>query len=126
MSDLNILAGTTGFTAVSEAGAGVLTIRGRLDFTTHQRAAEFFEQAFALFGPNLVVNLLEVDFLDSRATGLIVSCWRRAVDEGGRLALVAVERGSARVLWITGITTRVPVFPTVADALAAQAPPPPS
>ncbi|GII65525.1 hypothetical protein Skr01_56100 [Sphaerisporangium krabiense] len=116
------LATAASFSAVSRAGAGVLTIRGRLDFTTERRATEFLDRAFARFGPNLVLNLLEVDFLDSRATGLIVSCWRRAADAGGRLALVAVEQGSARVLWITGIAGRVPVFPTVEEALAGAPP----
>lgn len=107
------------FAAESSAGVGVLTVRGTLDFTTYATATAFFDKAFARFGPNLVVDLLGLDFLDSRATGLLVNCWKRAVGEGGRMALVAVERGAARMLWITGLVTHVPVFPTVADALAA-------
>ncbi|WP_432928071.1 STAS domain-containing protein [Microbispora sp. CA-135349] len=119
MSDLpNISTAETTFAAESIESIGVLTVRGTLDFTTHEPATEFFDKAFAQFGPNLVVNLLELDFLDSRATGLLVTCWKRALDEGGWLALVAVERGAARALWITGLTSHVPVFPTVEDALA--------
>ncbi|WP_176728545.1 STAS domain-containing protein [Planobispora rosea] len=106
--------------ASTDAGkAGVLTVKGTLDYTTYQLAMEFFDQAFARFGPDLVVNLLETDFLDSRATGLLVSCWKRAEEEGGRLSLVAVEQGTTRVLWITGVVSRIPVFPTVEAALTA-------
>lgn len=122
MSDLHITTATTEFAAVSSQNTGVLTVRGTLDYTTHQHAAEFFDVAFDRFGPHLVVNLLELDFLDSRATGLLVSCWKRAVDDGGWLALVAVERGAARVLWITGLASHVPIFATVDDALAAAPP----
>ncbi|WP_169949203.1 STAS domain-containing protein [Microbispora sp. H11081] len=120
MSDLhNISTAETTFTAESNGSIGVLTMRGTLDFTTHEVATEFFDKAFAQFGPHLVVSLLELDFLDSRATGLLVNCWKRAVDTGGWLALVAVERGAARALWITGLASHVPVFPTVAEAVAA-------
>ncbi|MBX6384631.1 MAG: STAS domain-containing protein [Microbispora sp.] len=110
------------FAAESSGRTGVLTVRGTLDFTTYEKATEFFDKAFARFGPNLVVDLLGLDFLDSRATGLLVNCWKRALSEGGRLALVAVERGAARALWLTGLAFHVPIFPTVADALAAVSP----
>ncbi|TQS25214.1 STAS domain-containing protein [Microbispora sp. KK1-11] len=120
MSDLhNISTAETTFAAESSGSVGLLTVRGTLDFTTHEPATEFFDKAFAQFGPHLVVNLLELDFLDSRATGLLVNCWKRALDGGGWLGLVAVEQGAARALWITGLASHVPVFPTVADALAA-------
>lgn len=120
MSDLhNISTAETTFAAESSGSIGLLTVRGTLDFTTHEPATEFFDKAFAQFGPHLVVNLLELDFLDSRATGLLVNCWKRALDEGGWLGLVAVEQGAARALWITGLASHVPIFPTVGDALAA-------
>ncbi|ETK34919.1 STAS domain-containing protein [Microbispora sp. ATCC PTA-5024] len=119
MSDLHISAPTTRFVVESSGSAGVLTVRGTLDYTAHDSATEFFDKAFAQFGPHLVVNLLELDFLDSRATGLLIGCWKRAVDEGGWLSLVAVEQGAARVLWITGLAFHVPVYPTVEEALAA-------
>ncbi|WP_328708708.1 STAS domain-containing protein [Microbispora hainanensis] len=120
MSDLpDLSTAETTFAAESSGSIGVLTVRGTLDFTTHEQATEFFDKAFAQFGPYLVVNLLELGFLDSRAAGLLVTRWKRALDEGGWLGLVAVERGAARALWITGLASHIPVFPTVVDALAA-------
>ncbi|XVQ86074.1 STAS domain-containing protein [Microbispora siamensis] len=120
MSDLdNISTAETTFAAESSGSIAVLTVRGTLDFTTHEPATEFFDKAFAQFGPHLVVNLLDLEFLDSRATGLLVNCWKRALDEGGWLGLVAIEQGAARALWITGLASHVPIFPTVAEALAA-------
>ncbi len=119
MSEPHILTTALQFASTDAGKAGVLTVKGTLDYTTYQLAMEFFDQAFARFGPDLVVNLLETDFLDSRATGLLVSCWKRAEEEGGRLSLVAVEQGTTRVLWITGVVSRIPVFPTVEAALTA-------
>ncbi|GAA4198839.1 STAS domain-containing protein [Microbispora amethystogenes] len=106
----------------SSGSLGVVTVRGTLDFITHEAASELFDKAFAQYGPHLVMDLLGLDFLDSRATGLLVSCWKRALDEGGWLALVALEKGAARALWITGLASHVPVFPTVEAALAAAPP----
>ncbi|GIH80143.1 STAS domain-containing protein [Planobispora longispora] len=122
MSDPRILTAPLQFATADAGNTGVVTVKGTLDYTTHRLAEDFLDKAFARFGPNLVVNLLEADFLDSRATGLLVSCWRRAEEEGGRLSLVAVEHGAARVLWITGVVSRVPVFPTVEAALATPGP----
>ncbi|MEW9530892.1 anti-sigma factor antagonist [Microbispora sp. NPDC049125] len=119
MSDLHISTGPTEFTAAGNGNIGVLTVRGTLDYTTHEVASEFFDKAFGQFGASLVVDLRDLDFLDSRATGLLINSWKRATDEGGWLALVAVEQGAARVLWITGLAFHVPVFSTVEEALAA-------
>ncbi|WP_055480924.1 STAS domain-containing protein [Sphaerimonospora mesophila] len=119
MPDPHISTAKTKFAAERDGDIGVLTLEGTIDYTTHKLVAEFFDEAFAEYGPNLVVDLLDVDFLDSRATGLLIACWKRAVDEGGRLSLVALERGATRVLWIAGLTAHIPVFATMEESLAA-------
>ncbi|GIH72983.1 STAS domain-containing protein [Sphaerimonospora thailandensis] len=119
MPDPHISTAKTKFAAERDGDIGVLTIQGTLDYTTHNLVAEFFGRAFAEYGPSLVVDLLDIDFLDSRATGLLIACWKRAADEGGRLSLVALERGATRVLWIAGLTAHIPVFSTREEALAS-------
>jgi anti-anti-sigma factor len=119
MSDLHIVTDITELAAAHHRNAGVLTLKGALDYTVRQTVEEFLDQAFTRYGPNLVVDLLEVDFIDSRSTGLLAGCWKRATNEGGWLALIAVERSAARILWITGLASRIPVFTTVEEALAA-------
>jgi anti-anti-sigma factor len=119
MTDPHLSGGTARFTAATVRDVAVLTLEGSLDYISHRTADEFFDQAFLRYGPRLVIDLLEVDFMDSRATGLLVGCWRRAVEEKGWVALVAVRPGAARVLWITGIASRVPVFDTVEAAVDA-------
>ncbi|MDP9864822.1 MULTISPECIES: STAS domain-containing protein [Streptosporangium] len=117
MSDLRLETPAALFTARAAEGAAVVAIRGSFDHTVHALAVDFVDQVFAAFGPRLIMDLTGLDLLDSRGTGLIVNCWRRALGEGGRLALVGTERGATRILWITGLTTRIPVYPTVQDAL---------
>ncbi|WP_433246060.1 STAS domain-containing protein [Streptosporangium sp. CA-135522] len=119
MSGFELQTPEVGFSATAAAGAGIVVIRGSLDHSIHDLAVDFFDQVFASFGPNLIVDLSGLDLLDSRGTGLIVTCWKRAVGQGGRLALVGAEHGATRILWITGLTTRIPTFLTVEDALAA-------
>ncbi len=122
MSDLHLKTPDAELSATDGGTAGVVMISGTFDHSLHVSASRFFDQAFTAYGPYLVVDLCGLDLLDSRAIGLIVTCWRRALEQHGWLALVAVERGATRILWITGLVTRIPVFPTVQDALAAQPP----
>jgi anti-sigma B factor antagonist len=120
MPELHLETPAAEFWATANEGVGVVVIRGSLDFSIHDLAGDFLDRAFALFGSDLIVDLSGLDLLDSRATGLIVSCWKQALSEDGWFALVATERGATRILWITGLTMRIPVFPTLRDALDAR------
>lgn len=121
MSGFQVSTPRAEFAAEAKPGAGVLTIRGTLDYTTYRTATEFFDRAFTHLGPCLVVDLLELDFLDSRAAGLLVAWWKRAIGDGGWLSVVALERGTTRILWITGLASHISIFPTVEDAMADKA-----
>ncbi|GAA3133389.1 STAS domain-containing protein [Streptosporangium carneum] len=122
MTDLHLKTLEAELSARDGVTAGIVVINGIFDHSLHVPATRFFDEVFAAFGPYMVLDLMGLDLLDSRAMGLIVTCWRRALDEDGWLAMVAAERGATRILWITGLVTRIPVFSTVQDALDAQPP----
>ncbi|MGC5015173.1 STAS domain-containing protein [Streptosporangium sp. DT93] len=122
MQELHLKTAAAELSATAEEGTGVVVISGSLDFSIHELVVEFMDRAFARFGPDLILDLDRLDLLDSRATGLIVLCWKRSLEEGGELSLVATERGATRILWITGLTMRIPAFPTLREALDARRP----
>ncbi|MEV8630680.1 STAS domain-containing protein [Streptosporangium sp. NPDC051023] len=122
MSDLHLETSEAELSATDGGTAGVVVINGAFDHALHAPASLFLDEVFAAFGPYLILDLSGLDLLDSRAVGLIVTCWRRATDQDGWFALVGAERGATRILWITGLATRIPIFATVKDALDAQPP----
>ncbi|MFC4532997.1 anti-sigma factor antagonist [Sphaerisporangium dianthi] len=119
MSDLHVSTDAARFAAERRGAIGLVTLKGTLDYAVRLTFEEFLDRAFAQCGPDLVIDLLDLDLLDSRSTGLLVNCWKRSREAGGWLGLVAIQRSAARVLWITGLASRIPVYPTLEEALAA-------
>ena len=70
-------------------------------------------------GLDMALDLGGVTFMDSRALGLIVHHWQLSTNGGGRFALIGVEYAKTRVMWITGLAQRLPLYDTIDDALAA-------
>jgi anti-sigma B factor antagonist len=70
-------------------------------------------------GGVVLVNLSGLGFLTSSGIRLFVR-WAKALDEaGGRLHLAAPQPRVMSVLTIAGITTVIPVYQTLDEALAA-------
>jgi stage II sporulation protein AA (anti-sigma F factor antagonist) len=99
----------------------VIHIVGILDATTRQQFAGFLAKATEEHGPDMILDLADVTFMDSRALGLIVHHWQRSTTAGGRYALVGVRYQYSKVIWVTGLAERLPLYDTVDEALAAFA-----
>jgi anti-anti-sigma factor len=111
---------TLALTSDLAEGIVVIHIDGVLDATTRQMFTDYL--AGEAHGPDVILDLAGVTFMDSRALGLIVHHWQRSTTAGGRYALVGVRYQSARVMWVTGLAQRLPLYETVQDALRAFAP----
>ncbi|WP_307845352.1 STAS domain-containing protein [Planomonospora sp. ID67723] len=113
--------GSAALTLESAAVGGVNVIRvtGLLDATTRDQFADYLAAEAAEHGADMVLDLSGVTFMDSRALGLIVHQWQVSTAEGGRFALIGVEYAKTRVMWITGLAQRLPLYDTIDDALAA-------
>lgn len=99
----------------------VVRVEGILDASTRDRFARFLAETEDEHGPDMILDLSGVTFLDSRALGLIVHHWQRATGAGGHYALVGVRYQYCKVMWVTGLADRLPLYDTVEDALAAFA-----
>lgn len=97
----------------------VVHVTGILDATTRTEFSGYLDAAADDHGPSMILDLAGVTFMDSRALGLIVHHWQRATGAGGDFALVAVQYPSSKVMWVTGLSQRLPMFDTLEEALAA-------
>ncbi|WP_327085619.1 STAS domain-containing protein [Nonomuraea sp. NBC_01738] len=93
----------------------VIRVDGVLDATTREQFAGYLAEA----GSDLVLDLSGVTFMDSRALGLIVHHWQTSLTTGSRFALIGVRYTTSKVMWITGLATRLPLYDTLEEAAAA-------
>ena len=91
---------------------------GEIDLATadtlRQLLADAADEGCAL----VVLDLSSVVFLDSTGLGVIVGEHQRLTAAGRRLVLAAPMANVLRVLTITGLEQAIPVFDTLAEAVA--------
>ena len=98
----------------------VVSVQGELDVTSSQRFDDCLSDAAAL-SDQVILDMSEVDFMDTSALAVIVAHWRRAADEGGQFLLAGARYRYTKALWITGLADRLPMHDTVGEALTALA-----
>ena len=102
-------------------GLGVIALRGEVDIYT---APKFKEDMLALIeegAVDIVVDLSQVEFIDSTALGVLIGGIKRLHPFDGHLLLVANTRPVLKILTITGLDKVFAIFKTRAEALAAVA-----
>jgi anti-sigma B factor antagonist len=71
----------------------------------------------------IVLDLSGVEFMDTSSLAVIVGHWKSLEAAGGSLALAGARYQSTKSLWITGLADRIPLYPTVQEAIdAAKSP----
>jgi stage II sporulation protein AA (anti-sigma F factor antagonist) len=106
-------------TSVRVGGINVVRVIGLLDATTRDQFADYLAAETGEHGPDMALDLGGVTFMDSRALGLIVHHWQLSTTAKARFALIGVEYAKTKVMWITGLAQRLPLYDTIDDALAA-------
>jgi anti-sigma B factor antagonist len=95
----------------------VFALTGSLDIATSPTVRAALTSASERGGHQLVVDLTQVDFLDSTGLGALIGGQRRAREFGGEVRLVAKEGQILRLLRITGLLKVFSVYPTLEDAV---------
>jgi anti-sigma B factor antagonist len=106
--------------AESRGDSIVITIHGDLDILTSPQLDECLTGAQSTH-QRVVLDLADVDFLDTSALAVIVGHWKKLEAAGGMLALTGARYRYTKTLWITGLADKLAMYETVADALDAQA-----
>ena len=105
----------------ASAGSTVVEVAGELDLNSAPELRNCLHQTIDTGSHQLVVDLRQVDFIDSIGLGVLVGAKRRLGGPDGSLHLVCAEGLVLRVLRITGLDRMLPVHATLADALGGDA-----
>jgi anti-sigma B factor antagonist len=100
-------------------GALLVAASGELDLAAAPRLATVLSMATQSAEPCVVLDLSEVDFIDSTALGAIMHASTEAEATGKRMLVVALDGPVRSLLEITNLTGRFRVYPSRDDALAA-------
>ncbi|GAA0509829.1 anti-sigma factor antagonist [Paractinoplanes deccanensis] len=100
----------------------VVTVRGDLDIDSNTVLSTTLGQVLDRDHPMIIVDLSGVNFCDSTGLSALVVGHNRARAGGGWLRLAAPSEFLGRLLDTVGLTPRIPVYATVADALADRNP----
>jgi anti-sigma B factor antagonist len=100
------------------AGIPTIDLCGELDSYSAPRVRLLLESLVEIDGPKVLVNLTEVEYIDSAGLGVLVAALKQATDHLGTLVLVAPPPTVARVLQVTGL---LKIFPVFSDEALAHA-----
>ena len=103
-----------------EQGATVLVVAGELDLATSRALEEQLELATAGSdsAERLILDLRELEFMDSTGLSVVVNTHQRAQQAGRRFGVIRGSRQVQRLLSLTGVADRMPVADSVQELLA--------
>ncbi len=104
----------------NEGDRTVIAVGGEIDVYTAPKLREQIVQLVDEGRFHLVVDMEQVDFLDSTGLGVLVGGLKRVRAHDGSLRLVCTQERILKIFRITGLTKVFPVHATVAEAVAAQ------
>ncbi|MBS1253396.1 MAG: Anti-sigma-B factor antagonist [Anaerolineales bacterium] len=102
------------------AGArAVVKLEGRLDANSADEAKTTLKNAAAAGETHLVVDMADVNFIDSSGLSALVSGFKAAREQGGTLALVNVGPQIEMALKLTRLNRVFAIYDDVESALAS-------
>lgn len=102
-------------------GWTVVAASGEIDVATAPALRDRLTELVEAGSTRLVVDLEDVDFIDSTGLGVLVGGARRARAEDGDLRLVCTNTRILKVFAATGLDEVFSIRATVDDAVAAEA-----
>jgi anti-sigma B factor antagonist len=106
----------------TSGGSTVVEVAGEIDVASAPELRHCLHQRIDGGARRLVVDLRQVDLIDSMGLGVLMGAKRRLLAKGhhdGPLHLVVAEGLVLRVLGVTGLDRVFPLHATLADASAA-------
>ncbi|GAB2513011.1 STAS domain-containing protein [Nocardiopsis aegyptia] len=103
-----------------ESHSVIVAIVGELDIATAADLQEHIQSAIEDHGPWLILDLSELDFMDSSGLNVVINAYRTVRELHGSLALAALNERVTKVVRLVGLHRQVPVHQTVATAVAAM------
>jgi len=95
----------------------LIVLSGEVDAYTCSRFREAMIDVIEDGHPSLVVNMADVEYIDSSGLGTLVGGLKRASERGGKIAIVCNSLQIRKVFEITGLERVFPIFKNEADAI---------
>jgi anti-sigma B factor antagonist len=108
-------------TATADGSVQLFALAGSLDLATSPSLRSALLTAAEGEKHEIVVDLRQLEFLDSTGLGALIGAHKRASEHDGSVRLVASEGQILRLLRITGLLDVFAVYPTVEAAIANDA-----
>lgn len=106
-------------TSREQGGRTVVEVGGEIDVYTAPALREKLNELVADGHHHLIVDMEQVDFLDSTGLGVLVGGLKKVRGHDGSLHLVCTQEKILKVFRITGLTKVFPIHATVDEAVAA-------
>jgi len=103
-----------------DSGTLIFKLRGSLDLATAPTVRAALTEATEKGNHDLIVDLTQLEFLDSTGLGVLIGAHRRAAERGGSFRLIATDGPISRLLNITGLIAVFSVYHSIEDARADQ------
>jgi anti-sigma B factor antagonist len=100
----------------------IVSVSGELDISATPELSTVLAVAAAAPGATVVLDLADVDFVDSTALGTIIKAGGEIESAGKRLVVVCASGPVRRLLEMTNLTQRFHLSPTRAEALGTAGP----
>jgi anti-sigma B factor antagonist len=94
----------------------VFKLRGSLDLATAPTVRAALGDATEKGCHRIIVDLSQLEFLDSTGLGVLIGAHRRAAEHGGSFRLVIKDGAISRLLNITGLIGVFAVYHSLVDA----------
>ncbi len=91
----------------TEGHAAVIVVRGELDLASSPALEEQLEQLWGSETKLVVIDLRELEFMDSTGLSIIVNAHQRLAEGGRELSLVRGPQQVQRLLDLTGVAERL-------------------
>jgi anti-sigma B factor antagonist len=103
-------------------GSTVIAVGGEIDVYSAPRLREKLINLVESGNYHLIVDMEEVEFLDSTGLGVLVGGLKRVRAHDGWIDLVCTQGRILRIFRITGLSKVFNIFDTVSDATASHNP----
>jgi anti-anti-sigma factor len=99
----------------SENGAPLLSVQGELDLASSPVLEEELARVTAERPALVIIDLRELDFMDSTGLSVLIRAHQRAEEAGHRLGIVNGSRQVRRLLSLTGVADRLTIVDDPAE-----------
>lgn len=91
----------------NEGQATLIAVSGELDLASSPALQEELDRAAASTAQLLIIDLRELDFMDSTGLSVLVRAHQRIEEQGRELAMVKGPQQVQRLLSLTGVADRL-------------------